>query len=56
MTFSALFWFVNASGIIGGMLATLWLVTGRKNRPMLLLAFGLSMLFFLARFVAWLLH
>lgn len=46
----AIFWIANASGFIGGMLAVLWLATGRRNKPMLYLAFALSMLFFAIRF------
>lgn len=47
-----IFWLVNGSGVIGGMMAVLWLATGRKRRALLYMAFGLSMLFFVIRFGA----
>lgn len=47
-----IFWLMNGSGVIGGMMALLWLLTGRKSRPLLYMAFGLSMLFFIIRFGA----
>jgi len=45
-----IFWLINASGVIGGMLAVWWLVTGRRNQLILYAAFALSMLFFIVRF------